>query len=247
MDKTLAALSFFTRLPFWRLRQIPADAYKRVVDVWPVAGWVTGGVMASAYLLASLCFAPPIAALVAVAARLLLTGALHEDGLADFFDGMGGGGSDRSRILAIMKDSHIGSYGVIALIVYFALLVASIATLPPLLGAAAIFAADTWSKACAAFIINLLPYARTAETAKNRLVYSRMTPPAAVVCVIAGAAPLLLLPAAAWPASIAPVAVSGAMIAYLRHRLGGYTGDCCGATFLLSELAMLLTLSALLH
>ena len=57
----------------------------------------------------------PIVLLTAIAARLLITGALHEDGLADFFDGFGGGGKDRSRILAIMKDSHIGTFGVLSL------------------------------------------------------------------------------------------------------------------------------------
>ena len=108
MDKLLAALGFFTRIPFWRLRNIPAEAYRRVVDLWPVAGLLTGGVAALTLWGASYILPPLVAVTVAYGVRALLTGALHEDGLADFIDGFGGG-RDRQRILEIMKDSGIGS------------------------------------------------------------------------------------------------------------------------------------------
>ena len=81
-----------------------------------------------------------VAVLLAVVVRLLVTGALHEDGLADFLDGFGGGGHDRERILAIMKDSHIGTYGVLGLIIYELLLVAALYSLPPTLAALTILA-----------------------------------------------------------------------------------------------------------
>ena len=88
------------------------------MDLWPAAGWITGGLTALT-LWGALQVLPPFAAVVtAFAVRLLLTGALHEDGLADFIDGTGGG-STRERILEIMKDSRIGSYGVIGLVIYF--------------------------------------------------------------------------------------------------------------------------------
>ncbi len=245
MERAIAALSFFTRLPLWRVKEIGADAYKRVVELWPLAGWVTGSVAGGVYFAASFAFGPMIAAVMALSSRLLLTGALHEDGLADFADGFGGG-TDRDRILNIMKDSHIGSYGVITLIIYFLLAVGAIASMPPAIGAVAILASDSWSKAVASWIINFLPYARSATTAKNRLVYSRMSPSAATVGIIIGAIPLILLPGPAAVAAVAPIVVTGLMIIYLRHKIGGYTGDCCGATFLLSELAMLLAVCAML-
>ena len=113
-DRPWAAFIFFTRLPLWRLHQPPVDAYRSVVEWWPLTGWLTGGVMAAVLYGASFVLPMPVAVLMAIVARLLLTGALHEDGLADFFDGFGGGGTDRDRILAIMKDSHIGTYGVLA-------------------------------------------------------------------------------------------------------------------------------------
>lgn len=121
-DRIWAALIFFTRLPFWRLHQPPKACYETVVEHWPLVGWLTGGVMAATLYGASMVLPYQVAVLVAIVMRLLLTGALHEDGLADFLDGFGGGGNNRQRILDIMKDSHIGTYGVIGLVLYLLLL-----------------------------------------------------------------------------------------------------------------------------
>ena len=118
MVNILASFIFFTRLPFWRFYQPPKEAYATVVEHWPLVGWLTGGIMAGTLFLACHILPFSIAVILAVIVRLFLTGALHEDGLADFFDGFGGG-TDRERTLAIMKDSHIGTYGVIALIFYY--------------------------------------------------------------------------------------------------------------------------------
>lgn len=244
MDRPLATLSFFTRLPFWRLKKIDPDAYTRVVELWPLAGWLTGGLMCVVFLLAVTVFSPLTAAVLAFASRLLLTGALHEDGLADFCDGMGGG-SDRERILAIMKDSHIGSYGVIGLIIYFLAAVSAVGSMPTVIAPVALLVSDCWSKATAAMIINSLPYARTAATAKNHLVYNRMTPIASVICLFLGALPLLLIPTIFLWAALAPIVATAGLILYMRGKIGGYTGDCCGAVFLISELTMLLTIAAI--
>ena len=113
----LLASSFFSRLPFWKIADVPPVYFKRVVDYWPFVGWLTGGIMAGTlWITAELPV--QIAVLMALAARLLVTGALHEDGLADFCDGFGGGTS-RDKILSIMKDSHIGTYGVLGLLFYY--------------------------------------------------------------------------------------------------------------------------------
>lgn len=151
MKKLFAAIGFFTRIPVWKITDIPSDKYKRVVDLWPAAGWITGGLTALT-LWGALQVLPPFAAVVtAFAVRLLLTGALHEDGLADFIDGTGGG-STRERILEIMKDSRIGSYGVIGLVFYFLMLVSCVASLPAATAPLIVFAADPWSKFCGSFI-----------------------------------------------------------------------------------------------
>ena len=131
MSSLYAAFIFFTRLPFWRLYQPPKESYKAVVEWWPLVGWLTGGVMAAVIYFGSMLLPYTIAVAAAIVARLLLTGALHEDGLADFVDGFGGGGTDRQRILDIMKDSRVGTYGVLALIVYELLLFLTLYSLTP--------------------------------------------------------------------------------------------------------------------
>ena len=145
-DRIWASLIFFTRLPFWRLHQPQKECYQRVVEHWPLVGWLTGGAMAATLYFGSMALPYTVAVMLAIAVRLLLTGALHEDGLADFFDGFGGGGNDRQRILDIMKDSHIGTYGVLGLVLYLALLAGALLSLSPEMAALVILAADPYAK-----------------------------------------------------------------------------------------------------
>ncbi|MCM1519943.1 MAG: adenosylcobinamide-GDP ribazoletransferase [Lachnoclostridium sp.] len=239
MKRIAASLMFFTRLPMWRIVNVPSEYFRRTVDFWSLTGWLTSGLMALVFTISTSYLPPLSAAILAVSSRLLLTGALHEDGLADFFDGFGGGTS-RERILAIMKDSHIGSYGVIALIIYFLLLISLMTALPLTIAAGVIIAADVWSKTCASQIINLLPYARKEKESKNGVIYERMSITSFIISLLSGAAALLLLPGHMLPAAIAPVVTTALLILYMRHRINGYTGDCCGATFLISELSFYL-------
>ena len=104
-DRPWAAFIFFTRLEYW-----------------PLVGWLTGTLMAVVLYFSSYVMPYPVAILLAMVTRILLTGALHEDGLADFIDGFGGGGRDRQRIMRIMKDSSIGTFGVLGLVFYVLLL-----------------------------------------------------------------------------------------------------------------------------
>lgn len=244
MNRILATLMFFTRLPFWRIKQVDAEHFKHVVPLWPLAGWLTGGIMVGVLCLSAQVFPLSTAWLIAIVARLLITGCLHEDGLADFCDGMGGGVT-KERILTIMKDSHIGTYGVIGLIIYF-LLLAQMSALPLQLLCAVVFAGDVWSKFVSSHIINILPYARKEEEAKNKTIYQRMSGMEAFIGAIIGTLPaVLFLPNTYWPALLAPVVVFILLTWLMKRRIQGYTGDCCGALFLISELSFLLTCLAL--
>jgi adenosylcobinamide-GDP ribazoletransferase len=241
-DRLWAALIFFTRLPFWRIYQPSKEAYQGVVEFWPLAGWLTAGVMAGVLYTTSLVFSYEIAIVLAIASRLLLTGALHEDGLADFFDGFGGGGSNRQRILEIMKDSHIGTYGVLAVVVYLLLLFFSLHSLPPQLAALTILAIDPYAKMVSAQIIQMMPYARTAETAKNKTVYRKFSMTAGIALAVQGLLPIGLY--LWWMKGITdwtmviflPCLTMYGLYLFIWSRLRGYTGDCCGALFLLTEL-----------
>ena len=235
----LAAFIFFTRLPFWRLKEVPSECFKHVVPYWPWVGWLTGGLMAMVLGLGSQVMPVSLAWILAIVTRLLVTGALHEDGLADFFDGFGGG-TTRERTLTIMKDSHIGTYGVIGLIVYF-LLMLELRHLPIPVLCTLVVCGDCWGKLCASQLINFLPYARKEEDSKAKVIYNRMSGKELFFCIAGGVLPLLLLPSSLWLALIAPCLVLAFLIRMMKRRLQGYTGDCCGATFLMCEMAFYLS------
>jgi len=244
-DDVWAAFIFFTRLPLWRLHQPPRECYRAVVEHWPLTGWLTGAAMAATLFFASMVLPDAVAVLLAMAVRTLLTGALHEDGLADFFDGFGGGGNDRSRILAIMKDSRIGTYGVLGLALYELLLFAVLSSMPPLVAALTVLAADPYAKMVAGQIILMLPYARTEEQSKAKTVYRRPGVRASVGLALQGLLPLglymWLFDFDNWQLVVfAPCLVMYGLYMLMLRRLGGYTGDCCGALFLLTELSVYL-------
>jgi adenosylcobinamide-GDP ribazoletransferase len=249
-DRIWAAFIFFTRLPFWRLYEPPKECYKTVVEHWPLTGWLTGGAMAATIYFGSMILPYLVVVIAAIVVRLLITGALHEDGLADFLDGFGGGGKDRQRILDIMKDSHIGTYGVLGLIMYELLLGAVLLSMSPEMAALTILAADPYSKMVTSELIIMMPYARTEETAKNKTVYRKIDWKAGVGLAIQGLLPMvafLWYTGLSWEMIIfLPCLVMYFLYLLIWRRIHGYTGDCCGAVCLLVELAVYLIVCALL-
>ena len=240
----LAAFMFFTRLPFWRLKEVPSECFKHVVPYWPWVGWLTGGIMVIVLWTCAQFMPISLAWILAIITRLFATGCLHEDGLADFFDGFGGG-TTRERTLAIMKDSHIGTYGVIGLIIYF-LLMLELRHLPVSMLCTLILCGDCWGKLCASQLINFLPYARKEEDSKAKVIYNRMSSKELFICIMGGTLPLWLLPLSLWGALVAPCLVLAFLILLMKRRLQGYTGDCCGATFLMCEMAFYLSVLILI-
>jgi adenosylcobinamide-GDP ribazoletransferase len=257
MKDIIAAFMFFTRLPLWRVCKVPADSFKRIVAYWPLTGLLTGALMTTVYLLAIyLNFHVITAVILAFASRILFTGALHEDGLADFLDGFGGGHS-RNQVLSIMKDSHIGSYGVLGLILYTLLWISTMFMLMQQFKGneyIVFFTCDVWSKCCASQIINLLPYVRKEEDSKIKLIYDIMSPGSFIFGFMTGMLPiayLIFLTISGFYAltllisSFAPLMTMWLLSLYMKRRIHGYTGDCCGATFLLCELSYMLILNCL--
>lgn len=235
--RILAAFIFFTRLPFWRLAEVPAEYFKNVVSRWALTGWLTAGCSVLILYATSLILPLSVAILLAIITRLLITGCLHEDGLADFLDGFGGGRS-KDQILSIMKDSHIGSYGVIGLILYFILLFTLLSNLPLELAGCALLAGDPYSKGVAGMIINRLPYARKEEESKSKTVYTRMTTGEYIFALLTGLIPLCWLPKTEYMlAALLPLLCWYFLTSFMKKKIQGYTGDCCGATFLLCELS----------
>jgi len=241
----LAVFIFFTRLPFWKIKEVPKEYFKNVVFYWPLVGILTGGIMALMLFFMAQVFPLKIAVIFALISRVLITGGLHEDGLADFFDGFGGG-LTRETTLAIMKDSHIGTYGVLSLIIYYILSYSLLISLPLDLCMLTVFVGDIFAKAVASNIINLLPYARKEEESKAKNIYNKMKPINFIFIIIMGLSPLFLLfPPTYYFAIILPVLLFFFLINIMKHKISGYTGDCCGALFLLCEIAFYISILAI--
>ncbi|PIE11581.1 MAG: adenosylcobinamide-GDP ribazoletransferase [Rhodobacterales bacterium] len=239
------ALSLLTRLPL----HLPETAYARgarTAWAWGVVGAMLGALGGAVWLLASaLGFSAFVSAALALSTLTVLTGAMHEDGLADCADGFWGG-YDRARRLAIMKDSQIGTYGVLALVGLFILRLGAVTGLDAAHDVMiALISAGAGSRAVMAGIMQALPNARGTGLS------SRTGQPgwAAVGAggVLAGGLSLCLLGLFATLICIAVglgTALLWARIA--RVKIGGQTGDVLGATQQLVETALLLTLTTLL-
>ncbi len=230
------AVMFLTRIPVpWTIPD--ADARLQHCTPWfPAVGVVVGALGAAAWWLGGLSGEPVIAALAAVAAGALATGAFHEDGLADTFDGLGGS-PDRAQALAIMKDSRLGTFGAVALGLVLAARVAALAALGTA-APAALVAGHALARFSSLPAIRWLPYAR-AEGGTGKPFAGGVTLRGLVLSALATALlSVLLLPGAfAW-AWLAAAAAAGVLIAWSVGRLGGITGDTLGAANQLAELAV---------
>ncbi|MFA6961004.1 MAG: adenosylcobinamide-GDP ribazoletransferase [Opitutaceae bacterium] len=241
-----AALMFFTRLPLVGRVRIDGTHLRGAILWFPVAGWCVGGLAAAVWWAAAQVWPADVAAGLSIVATLLLTGALHEDGWADVCDGFGGGHT-RDKTLAIMKDSHIGAYGVIGLVVMLGLKWRLLTSLPFEYAPAAMIAAHSLSRAAAGSLMATLDYARAEdEPSKARPLVGRIPAGRLVGMLVMGVAPLVILPArAAWAIAVV-VAVRWMLARWFEKRIGGYTGDCLGAAQQVGEVAVLLTLLAVL-
>ncbi|MCC8153206.1 MAG: adenosylcobinamide-GDP ribazoletransferase [Tannerellaceae bacterium] len=247
MNRILAAFIFFTRLPFWRFGEVPAEAFKKVVVFWPLTGWLTSGITVLVFYLGSLILPVSVALILAWISRLLVTGCLREDGLADCLDGFGGGTS-RERTLAIMKDSHTGSYAMIGLPAYGGLLYTSLSSLPVHIVIPLLLAADPFFKLIAAQLINILSYARKEADAKNKIVYERMNNVELFLCILYGVFPLVWINKPVYLLAILlPLLMGIVGIGFIKKKISGYTGDCCGALFLLCEVSFYLSAAIIYH
>lgn len=245
----ITALLFFTRLPLWHWFSVPSENFQRVIYYWPFAGWITASVMSLTLLVTSAFLPLSVAIVLTIISRVILTGALHEDGLGDFLDGFGGGHS-KEKILAIMKDSHAGTYAILGLILYFLLTYNIMLNIEPKVLILFMLIADPFCKMLSSFITARLPYARTVDTSKIQAIYSQPTTKETTISLFFGLLPSLvliwLLPSFVYIfAIITPIALFCILTQWMKHKIQGYTGDCAGAMFLLLEISMLLTFLAI--
>jgi len=242
-----AAVILLTRIPLPFSGAWPDGLSRRAVGWYPLVGILVGGIGASVLAGAhALALPPPAAALLALAATALATGAMHEDGLADAADGIGGGRTPERR-LEIMRDSRIGAYGALALVLAVGLKASALAaTLEEGAGpaAAALVACAAAARAPIGALSAALPPARTDGMAHAQ---GRPGAGAAVLSALIGvAAAALLLPSAGAALAVAAAAAAALAVGLVARRLfGGITGDLLGAAVVAGETAGLLALAAL--
>jgi adenosylcobinamide-GDP ribazoletransferase len=244
------ALQFFTRLPIPRWVGFDAVWQRHAIRYFPAVGIVVAAVNIAVYALARQIWPQAVAVLLSVIAGLLTTGAMHEDGMADTCDGLGAGGS-AERILAIMRDSHIGVFGVAGMVLTLALKCAVLIALPAHQVCAALLLAHPLSRLACLPLIRTLPYLRT--EGKAVALARQITGPECWIGLLTVLPLLLLIGLLGWlPWS---GLLCGAILAALApwylarlfvRRIGGYTGDCLGAVQQVSEAMLYLGLAATL-
>lgn len=234
-------LGLLTRLPVRVDAVAPPQFIARSSRWFPAVGVLLGLLSAAALYLGILVGLPDMAAaLIAIGVSILLTGALHEDGLADVADGFGGG-SDRAAKLEIMRDSRVGTYGVLALILTVGLratLLVALMNIGITSAAVAIFVAAATSRLSPVLLMNRLPTARS-----DGMAVDAGKPDTDSVRTACGLALASLLVLSGWPAMlmtiIATLAACTAIGALARHQIGGQTGDVLGAGQQMTEIFVL--------
>jgi len=229
------AVRFFTRLPVPGWVGHSPEALNHSARYFPLVGLLVGLIGALVFATTSFLLPKTIAVLLALAATIYATGAFHEDGWADMIDGFGGGWT-RERTLEIMKDSRIGSYGAIALVLMLLGRFVALIEIDTLLVATALIAGHAFSRLCSTTLLYFLDYAR--EEGKAKPLATRIGNGELLLAIGFGSVALLLLPPAAAALGVAfALAATFWLATKMQRRLGGYTGDCLGAVQQLSELA----------
>jgi len=237
----LLALGFYTRIPCpqtLEYKQLPqATVYL------PLVGWLVGGITAVSFYLADVLWSQATAVILALITGVFLTGAFHEDGFADVCDGFGGGWG-KQRILEIMKDSCIGVYGVLGLVLIFLLKISVLGSMLTAAVPMVLWTGHSISRLPPLLLMQRYDYARDNGSKASGAVYNPKRQELAAATVIA-LLPLALLPPVCVLAIVPVLVVNGYVGRYFHRYIGGYTGDCLGASQQIAETVFYLSVSAL--
>jgi Cobalamin-5-phosphate synthase len=249
------AFMFLTRLPMPRSTDHSPEYLERSVAYFPLVGWVVGAISALTFLVFNKYISEDIAIAASIIAGILTTGAFHEDGFADVCDAFGGGWT-KEKILLIMKDSRLGTYGVIGLVAILASKFLLLQELPKFTPDPAhpttnifynyryfifiLLAAHAISRLMPVLIMQFYEYVTDPDGSKSKPVATRKPGWLLMVAALFAFIPFLFL---SWHflLAIVPVVLSAFNLAsYFKKWIGGYTGDCLGAIQQVSELGFYL-------
>jgi len=240
----LVAARYLTIVPLPGVIPGGADSLGRAAVWFPVIGLGIGAVLVGAERVTAVLFPSLLAALLTVTAWKLLTGGLHLDGLADCLDGLAG--RDAEHRLAIMRDSRIGAFGAIGLILFLLLEVVAVAELPSGVRARALLVVPVIARATPPLLVRLFPAAKSEGlgAAFGASVSGWAVPTALAIALVVA---LAALHAVAVPVFTISVLSALALTRFFAARVSGITGDILGAAIEVAELAGLLTVSAWAH
>lgn len=239
-------LSFFTRIPFPKWAEFKTEYQHEAIKYFPFAGIIIGGVAALVFYLCNLVLPFNLAVILSLALTTLFTGALHEDGFMDVCDGFGGGWT-RERILEIMKDSLIGAFGVTGIVFliltkFFCQFAVSANQLPWIL-----IAAHASTRMVAATLVNTHQYARV-DNSKAKDYTQKLSAGNLVFMMLSGILPVLLLGSFKFLWILIPVYLCKFLLGrYYNKWIGGFTGDCIGATQQICEVVFYLSYLVLIN
>jgi adenosylcobinamide-GDP ribazoletransferase len=246
----LVSLRFLTRLPVPFVRTVDPPRLKDSMAMFPVVGALVGAITAGALILANMAGLPDLfCALFALALTAMVTGAFHEDGLADVADGFGGGASREER-LEIMRDSRIGAYGTLTLVITVlarASLLTALLDLPPAAIAVLTAGAAAFSRA---LMVDLLSTTRPARANGLSVMAGQPTRRTGLMAIAIGgiAAGLGAYVFLSWTIALLALMAAGLALGTVRslamRKIGGQTGDVCGAAQVMAETAMLAVYAA---
>jgi adenosylcobinamide-GDP ribazoletransferase len=248
----LTAVQYFTRLPVPAAIGHSAEQLDGATRYFPLVGLGVGAIGAAVLWLAARWLPVSVAVMLSMLATVLVTGAFHEDGLADSADGLFGGWSVEDR-LRIMKDSRSGVFGVLALLLILSLKWSALSALTIDVAVAALMLSHVVSRCCAVWIMRLLPYVREDEGSRAKPIAKNISVPN--LLVTNGTVLVVAMLCAWWlrnaitvgAAVAAAIAMTAWMRRLLRLALGGYTGDGLGATQQITEVSSYIAVLAALH
>jgi len=244
LDIFLTALMFFTRIPVPRRINHGTELLQKSAKYFPWVGILVGAIAGAFYLLCMNLFSQSISVFISIVASILVTGAFHEDGFADICDGFGGGWT-KEKILLIMKDSRLGTYGVIGIISILGFKFLILLELSSRLSDWSIFllivSAHSISRFAAVTLIQQYKYVINDDVSKSKPLANRKLLPSELLIALIGASlPVLFIEYKSLPALIL-VAISRLYLGYYFQKwIGGYTGDCLGATQQVCEVSFYL-------
>lgn len=239
----LMAIQYFTRVPMPSWVGHSAEHLNGTARYFTAVGVLVGGVGALVLWTTSLILPGPLPVILSTAATVFLTGAFHEDGLADTFDGLGGAAT-RERALEIMKDSRIGTFGVAALVLTLLIKVAALSSLPVTFAIVVLIAGHAFSRACAVTLLFAGSHVGNPELSRARAVAQPMSRGELVFAAIVGVAPLYWCGVHALAGIVCALIVLYVLARWFMRRLGGFTGDTLGAAQQLTEITFYLAVLA---